>query len=343
MFFLSFEFFSTLFAFSMLIVLIPCCLVLEKNRGELYFRKRGLTLLRSYLYVSGFNQIILLPLRAAATSWSESHLGGFFYIFYYSAVFCSTIALSILICRVLLQWVNIRRSEDSCDWKHQIDPDYRNISWVLRYYHIIGNPTNLLYILLCLIFIEVVFAIFIILTVGLPYNQENFQIANYYINIILFGAWIVRFIVLLLCFRKLKMFMDYYYIRDELKCMAIVLLSCMCVGMIGIYLGPSIRWKHSTSVTTFTNTIWQTSSWYLSTIWVKKKNDDKNSDAKKTRFRSESSTATENETAKKEKRLDSNHNHKESKTNKLRDLIQTDKGTFLLQLYKHLQNRSVTD
>ena len=319
----------------MVIVLIPCILTLEKNCKQIYFHKRGLSLLRAYLYISGFNQVILSPLRAATHAWSESYFGGFNYIFYYCALFGSTISMSILIARVLLQWVNIRRAEDSCDWKSQIDPDYKNISWVLKYYHIIGNPTKLLCILLFMTFIEAIITVIIVLLFGLPYNKDNFQTAYYYINLCLFGFWILRFIVLLLCFRKLKKFIDYYHIRDELKYMTIVLLSCMCIGMIGIYLGSLMDWHHSSSVTTFTNSIWQASSWYLSTIWVKKRNAGSNLSIRNatrspsvSRRRSIGSiimktpSVTTNETR-------PNNSGKESKTLEMLESLQTDKGMQL--------------
>ena len=263
------------FVTSMAFVFIPCVITLNKHCHEIYFRKRGLVLVKSYLYISGLNQIIFLPTRAILYIW-DNNLGSLFYIFYFCALFGSTISMSILIARVLLQWVNIRRSEDSCNWKHQIDPNYKNISWVLRYYHIIGNPTQLLFILLSLVLLEAILIIYFVITVGLPYNKVAFKMVQSFANSVLFVTWILRFIVLFLCFHKLKRFIDYYYIRDELKYMTIVLILCMTIGLIGVFIGKFIlidhEWSELSSTPIYTNSIWQASSWYLSTIWVKKIN-----------------------------------------------------------------------
>ena len=288
------------------IFVVYCFIHLRKEANEPYFRKRGVPLLYAYLIISGINQVIILPLNILIAI-SVKKIQGWYYINYLLAFYAANTryifalpfffalnyhtvtklnqltlnlhirpqqktkckqkySIEIIILRIFLQFVNIRRSEESSEWKKQLNPNHN--TWVLKYYHIVGNSKALLIFSIITTMIEIVISVFIVILYGFPVDEQHFNSVNQKVTNIAVAVWFARFVVVLICICKLGKFVDYWDIRKEFKYLSIVLLSCITVGMIALKLSHHNGFEASSVFPIITSSVWSVCSWYISTIWV---------------------------------------------------------------------------
>ena len=163
---------------SIMLFIAARCLYI--NSSQIWFRKRGLILLWSYLIASGIATILIPPLIICVDTLTQPSTLGFninftkddttltiltriknilLFIWFFSALFVQT----ILVIRIILQFVNVRRAQTSDDWKHCIDPNYEiKFSWILKYYYILGNPNYLFVINISYWMVEVIAGLIVV-------------------------------------------------------------------------------------------------------------------------------------------------------------------------------------
>ena len=180
--------------------------------------------------------------------------------------------MEIIVLRMFLQFVNTRRSEESSEWKKQLNPNYT--TWVLKYYYILGNSSALLVFSFITTMIEVTITVFIVILYGFPFNEQNFNTVYHIVINISVAVWVCRFALIFLCVCKMGNFVDYWDIRKEFKYLLIMLAIFMGLGMTVVTVAKHYGFIQST-FTYITSGAWTIYSWYITTIWVIKRNKAK--------------------------------------------------------------------
>lgn len=256
-----------------------CMKVLTRHplRKE-YFQKRGPILLEAYLWLSGVTIIIVIPLCYTPCRYgflnslcSETLLSGIYWYSTMTLVMLSgSESLSIFVLRILLQFMNIRRAQDSDDWKHQIDPNYT--SFALKYYHILGNPKKLLLMNEVLMLIQMAVSIVIIILIGFKdgkYSDAEFYNVYTYILSINTGIWFMRLVILFYCGFEMRNFIDYWEIRNEMKIVGISIIVFLLATVGTVSLTPLVNgWIINTSFA-YAYVIWSVFTWFTGVVWVK--------------------------------------------------------------------------
>ena len=112
--------------------------ILHKSSTRIWFEKRGVILLWSFLFVTGIDCVLLQPLLIIFDSglvdvplWINNLC---ILIYWNIGMFVE----AILVVRIILQFINVRRAELSDNWRFAVNPDYLS-NWVIKYYHIFGQ------------------------------------------------------------------------------------------------------------------------------------------------------------------------------------------------------------
>ena len=257
---------------------IYCMVIFRRNKEKNYFKKRGVVLLQAYLWLSGMNILVFFPLGNIASEWNSlnahDHIWGG--IFWYSTTSISFMLsdqyCSIFILRIILQFVNIRRAEDSDDWKKQIDPNYT--SFALKYYHILGNQYKLFAISIFIGIIELIFIAINIIINGMPYSRENYNKTYTIVLTFMFVVWIFKSGIGIYCGIKMRHFIDDYGIYYEFKYLIIAIIVGSVIEILVVVVGFILGYGFRTVFISFTycHVGWVICSWYLTIILVHEMN-----------------------------------------------------------------------
>ena len=255
--------------------------VLKRNKHKLLFVKRGTILLQAYVFVSFVHVVFFEPAFIVVKSsfvpeYIEAYLSyiasGAFHITF-------EITHTIFALRFLLHYAKIKRSE-SIDKQ---DEENKNLSFIVKYHNIFGNPSKLFTICLIVTLIQLCMIITVTLSLGFPYNRENEVTTNRLISRLLLPFWFVRIVVIIYCFIKLRKFEDYWLITQEFKylMMSILIVTCFYILMLFsiqiVSTNTSLTVNGSVIVLTYSAvvmfSIWSLATAYISVIWVNKMDD----------------------------------------------------------------------
>lgn len=263
-----------------------CVMLIIRNSKKQYFIKRGIILLKSYLYLSGINVIFFIPLSLISHIFSQyfnklinnSLLFTIFWVFKtHILILIAYQSVAIIFLRIFLQYINVRRIQDSTKIKwNQINlkNTRNNHNWIIKYYYIFGNPKKLFFLSLIITLFEIIIILFIVIFVSFPYSDINFSLSISYVITFLSLFWFIFFIFLIYCILKLKNFIDYWEIRNELKylcynayiCTIIVIFLLLFSYLFNFYIAVMLSGMYGIATII---------TWYISIIFVNNINQNR--------------------------------------------------------------------
>ena len=129
-----------------------CLKVFYENSSSPHFNKRGTIITKAYLFSSGIFMIVLMPCSVIFHGLTDeycidTHIDCPFYgisryLIVFSAYITGYFSATIILLRILLQFINVRRTQDIISWKYFIDPNYT--SFALKYFHNFGDGHKLI-------------------------------------------------------------------------------------------------------------------------------------------------------------------------------------------------------
>ena len=290
--------------FSSVIFWLYCAVILQKNGHKAYFTKRGLILTKSYLWMSGCIVIIIVPLLnlfyifiQPPCEQNDAYIGRYNqtysnteiivyvstrYFLSFSIILGRGTTQTILSSRIVLQFMNIRRVEDSFSWKTKINPNYQKTSFVSKYFHILGNPKRLFIICLLISLIEIVACLVIIFITFKKINFDYDLIDKtsiydeiwYTLMAIFTVSWCIKTGIAMYCIVKLWYFIDYWHIRSEVKYIFISMTMLITLMVLDVFISYIID-GYESGIYGIISIFWIVLSWYLTVVWVYKINEKK--------------------------------------------------------------------
>lgn len=264
-----------------------CAVKLHRHIKKEYFVKRGPSLLIAYFYLSGININVTLPVGAMiATDFIFEDLDKKVIIIHGLIIISEFLAQStaiLLVLRLVLQFMQIRRSEDAVKWKKQIDPQYT--SFALRYFAILGNQKKLFKIYQVIILSQLIVLLFLLMFLGFPfatdseYQFESLVLSTMFLAVI----HIIVLTIAIYCGFRVRKFLDYWQIRNEFKKLMFLIvgttiLIIIFAGIVYYFELPILVLMVALLAVFIIFTI---GTWYINVIWVIKVNKgklDKNDD-----------------------------------------------------------------
>lgn len=254
-------------------------IVLRNNKHKLLFVKRGPILLQAYVYLSFAHVVFFEPMLSIGnlSCVPEEVKGYILYIVFTFWYMTLEIHHTIFALRFLLHYAKIQRSESV---NNKTD---NNMSFIVKYYHIFGNPSKLFMICLITTLIQSIMIIVIIISVGFPMSYKNAREVNIWTARGLLPFWMIRFFITIYCFIKSRKFKDYWLITQEFKYLIMSLLIVTTVfifvacGMTAVLQYIPLSSGASIIILSYTVAIiysfWALISSYISVVWVNKMDD----------------------------------------------------------------------
>ena len=283
------------------ILLYLCLKTLHLQSDQIWFDKRGPILLWLFLSASGIDTIVVFPLLILGQSriiiLSQEILNIVVVLFLFIGLFVE----NVLICRLFLQFINIRRAQESDDWRFAIDPKYKT-SWVLKYYYIIGNPAKLLGLNLLFWCGDLIVCLVIVFIDNGSFG-DSFDHRFGFLFVTILVLCLLQFF-LFSCFAwnlnksvNFDVNMDSLFIWKEFQLLFIVVMTIGTIGMGTALILSSISEISQTfdikAMTLMPLCIVFMCSWYVQTIWVNKKNIKANINFKGMNIRNDSDSNEE--------------------------------------------------
>ena len=253
-------------------VLIPCLWYLYHHWNEQWFAKRGVFLLVIFIGISGFHTILVNPLLLLCETNRISLNKQIQHILSFCWFNLCTAAASVVAIRILLQFVNIKRNQESKTeyWKYQLNPEYKQ-SLIIKYYYIFGNPYYVTLFIFFIWFCEVSMGLIVMLTNNGSFSHDYKQ--RYFVFFeILVSIWIIKIIAVGYCVYKIrKDSQDYWFIWSEFKIIfwSMIITTIVCIiGYLIQMIILSYQFTFTQQVTRCAVCFWSVYMWYIMTFWV---------------------------------------------------------------------------
>ena len=256
------------------------CYKFNQYQTKLYFQKRSVPFIKTFLALSGVDVCVMIPgsllLRFADPSVPGIVLAQI--IFRLAGSTLINGAAIIIISRYFLRFVNIRRCQDmeNIMWKQKINKNYKanKDSWILKYYYIFGNPNKLFNVTLIIWIIETIVSIIMVFVIGSIFDDlttnEGVDTAFSRWYMTLTSAWIFKVILLGYCIYHTKGFIDHWHLGREFKYLFAsflidVMFLTLTTNTIARILGDV---GHANQIGGVCIGIWLVSCWFINILWV---------------------------------------------------------------------------
>ena len=265
-----------------------CVRVFYQNESKPHFNKRGTILIKAYLFSSGAFVIVFIPSIQIfyllygdhCTDYKSIHncqvYGIFRYLILLSTNIVGNFIVTIFFMRILLQFINVRRTQDVIKWKYSIDPNYT--SFALKYFHILGHANKLITYSIIAMSIILLYVVILVITIGVPYTDDRFDNVFSWYERLTMSLWVLITVVILYCILKLRHFIDYWEIRSEfgrlMKSSVILTILNVIKGIVLSFV-PLVSGNVNSMINGISFSLWITYTWYIGIIWVNKVNSEK--------------------------------------------------------------------